>query len=83
MNRCLIHTVATAPGDIISEKGEYGRRLYVVCEGVVHVSEDAGEEGPKLIRIIEDSQAEPVFGTSAMLDNVGPGDSRNIRYTNL
>ena len=70
---CLLHTIATAPGDKIFERGEYGRSLYIVCTGVCQVVERVTVDGkdmePTLIRRVTGEDPEPVFGSSALLDN--------------
>ena len=73
---CLLHTVATAPNDMIFEKGEYGRCLYIVCTGSVEIFEPqsimtsgSDESAYKLIRRVDYEDPEPVFGMSAVLDN--------------
>eukprot|EP01052_Picozoa_sp_SAG31_P014893 SAG31_NODE_941_length_10868_cov_9.232241_2_plen_701_part_00 len=67
---CLMHTVATAPNDIIFEKGEYGRCLYIVCTGSVEIFEQQSDANTtQLIRRVDQEDPEPVFGMSAVLDN--------------
>lgn len=65
---CLVHTVATAPDDIIFNRGEYGRSLYVVLTGVVQIQEIGAAE-VKPIRAVHGDDPEPTFGLSAILDN--------------
>ena len=54
---------------MVAERGEYGHRLYIVCEGTVRLSSEDQNGEHHLIRRIDGDQSEPVFGTSAVLEN--------------
>jgi Ca2+-binding EF-hand superfamily protein len=68
----LMKTSVAAPDDRIIESGDYGHHLYIVCAGTVEIAEamttDFNGE-MRHIRYVQAEMRDPVFGSSAFLDN--------------